>query len=233
MKKGLFCQREINAIGFIKHFGKYPEKKRISASAEECKPTNVKKLIVLMKDVLIQIKNAHKDRGGGIKQTLQEKKFGRTQKSHPSNLEFFTTPQKRSRTPFPGYSRFKCFYQMKAVVDFERLADGTLLGAGAHGARRDPVGLPGLDVDAANGTADPLLPVVDVDAGQGVAGYPGVQERVRDVEHRTLNGRHLKCQKELLLTLSQSVEKLSFHSTKPWEWILFLNIHPPICRISA
>ena len=54
-----------------------------------------------MKDVLIQIKNAHKDRGGGIKQTLQEKKFGRTQKSHPSNLEFFTTPQKKIKDPIP------------------------------------------------------------------------------------------------------------------------------------
>ena len=83
-------------------------------------------------------------------------------------------------------------YQVEAIVDLERLADGTLLGAGAHSAGRDPVGLARLDVDPAHGTADPLLPVVDVDSGQRVAGHSGVQEGIRDVEGRSLNRRHLK-----------------------------------------
>jgi hypothetical protein len=34
--------------------------------------------------------------------------------------------------------------------------------------------------------------VVDVDAGQGVAGDARVQERVGDVEHGALNGGHLE-----------------------------------------
>ena len=78
-------------------------------------------------------------------------------------------------------------YQVEAIVDLERLADGTLLGAGAHSAGRDPVGLARLAVDPAHGTADPLLPVVDVDAWQRVAGYSRVQERIGNVESRTLN----------------------------------------------
>jgi len=76
---------------------------------------------------------------------------------------------------------------VQAVIDLERLADGPLLGAGAHGAWRNPVGLARLDVDAADGAADALLPVVDVDSGKGVAGYSRVQEGVGDVEGRTLN----------------------------------------------
>ena len=83
-------------------------------------------------------------------------------------------------------------YQVEAVVNLERLADGSLLGAGAHGAGRHPVSFSGLDVDAADGAADALLPVVDVDSGQGVAGHSGVQEGIRDVEGRSLNRRHLK-----------------------------------------
>ena len=83
-------------------------------------------------------------------------------------------------------------YQVEAVVNLERLADGALLGAGAHGAGRHPVSFSGLDVDATDGAADALLPVVDVDSGQGVAGHSGVQEGIRDVEGRSLNRRHLK-----------------------------------------
>jgi len=76
---------------------------------------------------------------------------------------------------------------MEAVVNLERLADGTLLSAGTHRARRDPVGLSSLNVDAADRAADTLLPVVDVDTRKRVARHAGVQERVRDVESRALN----------------------------------------------
>ena len=89
-------------------------------------------------------------------------------------------------------NKFNGTYQVEAVVNLERLADGALLGAGAHGAGRHPVSFSGLDVDAADGAADALLPVVDVDSGQGVAGHSGVQEGIRDVEGRSLNRRHLK-----------------------------------------
>ena len=78
-------------------------------------------------------------------------------------------------------------YQVKAVVNLQRLADGPLLGAGAHCARGHAVSFAGLDVDAADGAADTLLPVVNVDSGQGVARHPGVQEGVGNVKGRTLD----------------------------------------------
>ena len=83
-------------------------------------------------------------------------------------------------------------YQMQAVVNLEGLADGSFLCAGAHGAGWHTMCFPRFDVDSSNWTADPLLPVVNVDAGQGIAGNSRVQERIRDVKHRPLHWRYLK-----------------------------------------
>jgi len=76
---------------------------------------------------------------------------------------------------------------VEAVFNLERLADRPLLGAGAHGAGRDPLGVPDLDVGAAHVAGESFLPEVEVDGGHGRAGHPGVQERVRHVEHGPLN----------------------------------------------
>ena len=77
--------------------------------------------------------------------------------------------------------------QVEAVLDLEGLAEGPLLGAGAHDAGRHAAGVAGLDVDLGDGAGDALLPKLQVDVGQGVAGDPGVQERVGDVEQTPLD----------------------------------------------
>jgi hypothetical protein len=76
---------------------------------------------------------------------------------------------------------------MQAIVDLKRLANRTLLCTGAHSARRNPVGVTSLDVDTTDRTADSFLPVVNIYARKSVTRYSRVEERVRDVEHRTLN----------------------------------------------
>ena len=77
--------------------------------------------------------------------------------------------------------------QVEAVFDLEGLAEGPLLGTGAHDAGADPAGVSRLDVDLGDGAGHALLPELQVDVGQGVAGDPGVQERVRDVEQAALD----------------------------------------------
>ena len=84
---------------------------------------------------------------------------------------------------------------MQAVVDFERLTDRTLLGTGAHGARRNPVGIASLDVDTSDRTADTFFPVVNIDTRKSVTWYSRIEERVGDVEHRSLNRCDLKLQR--------------------------------------
>ena len=81
--------------------------------------------------------------------------------------------------------------QVEAVFDLERLAEGPLLGAGAHDAGRHAAGVTGLDVDLGDGAGHPLLPELQVDVGQGVAGHPGVQERVGNVKQTTLDRGNL------------------------------------------
>ena len=80
--------------------------------------------------------------------------------------------------------------QVEAVFNLEALTDRSLLGAGAHGARRDPLGVPDLDAHVADSAADALLPQVEVDGRQGRAGHARVQEGVGHVEHRPLDVRH-------------------------------------------
>ena len=77
--------------------------------------------------------------------------------------------------------------QVEAVLYLETLAHGALLGAGAHGARRDPLGVSGLNAHVAHAAAVSLLPQVQVDGRQGRAGHPRVQERVRHVKHGALD----------------------------------------------
>lgn len=81
--------------------------------------------------------------------------------------------------------------QVEAVLYLERLADGPLLGARAHGAGRDPFGVANVDRRRAHVAHDPLLPQVELDGGQGAARHPGVQERVGHVEHGPLDVGHL------------------------------------------
>lgn len=80
---------------------------------------------------------------------------------------------------------------MEAVLDLKGLAERTLLGAGAHHAGRGPPGVARLDAEVVDLAGDALLPQVQVDGGQGVTVYPGVQEGVGDVEVGALDGVHL------------------------------------------
>ena len=80
--------------------------------------------------------------------------------------------------------------EVETVLNLETLAHRALLGAGAHGARRDPLGVSNLDPGPADVAADPLLPQVEVDGGQGGAGHPRVEERVGDVKHGPLDVSH-------------------------------------------
>ena len=80
--------------------------------------------------------------------------------------------------------------EVETVLNLETLAHRALLGAGAHGARRDPLGVSNLDPGPADVAADPLLPQVQVDGWQRGAGHSRVQERVGHVEHRPLDVGH-------------------------------------------
>ena len=80
--------------------------------------------------------------------------------------------------------------KVEAVLNLQTLAHWTLLGAGAHGARGDPLGVANLDPRPSNVAADALLPQVQVDGRQRGAGHSRVQERVGHVEHRPLDVGH-------------------------------------------
>ena len=77
--------------------------------------------------------------------------------------------------------------EVEAVLYLEGLTDGPLLGAGAHRARGHPPSLPDVYGLVTNIAGDSLLPQVQVDGGQGTAGDPRVQERVRNVEESSLD----------------------------------------------
>ena len=80
--------------------------------------------------------------------------------------------------------------EVEAVLNLQTLTHRTLLGAGAHGARGDPLGVADLDPRPSNVAADSLLPQVQVDGRQSGARHPRVQERVGHVEHRPLDVGH-------------------------------------------
>ena len=57
----------------------------------------------------------------------------------------------------------ECLGQMEAVVNLQGLADWALLGAGAHGAGRHPLGLPDVYGSVPHTARHSLLPQVQVD----------------------------------------------------------------------
>ena len=84
--------------------------------------------------------------------------------------------------------RAEALRQVEAVLDLERLAEGTLLSAGAHDTGGDARGVAGLDGRVRDLARDALLPELQVGRGQGRAGDARVQERVGDVERGALFG---------------------------------------------
>ena len=80
--------------------------------------------------------------------------------------------------------------EVEAVLYLEGLTDWTLLGAGAHRARRHPSRLPDVDGLVADIAGDSLLPQVQVDGGQRTAGDAGVEEGIRHVEESSLDVCH-------------------------------------------
>ena len=76
---------------------------------------------------------------------------------------------------------------METIFYFERLTNGTFLGTRAHCAGRDALGVADVDGSAADIAHDPLLPQVQVDGGQRCAGDARIEERVRHIEHGSLD----------------------------------------------
>ena len=81
--------------------------------------------------------------------------------------------------------------QVEAVLDLEALAERPLLGACAHHAGARPPRVAGFDVEVVDLARDALLPQVEVEAGEGVAVDPRVEEGVGDVEVGALDGGDL------------------------------------------
>ena len=77
--------------------------------------------------------------------------------------------------------------QVETVLDLQGLTHGPLLGARAHGAGRDTLGVPDVDGGSSHVAVEALLPEVEVDGGHRAAGHPRVEERVRHVEHGALD----------------------------------------------
>ena len=76
---------------------------------------------------------------------------------------------------------------METVLDLQGLTHGSLLGARAHGAGRDTLGVPDVDGGSSHVAVEALLPEVQVDGGYCAAGNPRVKKRVWHVEHGALD----------------------------------------------